>query len=262
MIDTEYRPLAQAPRRQRGFTLIELMIALLIGLFLLGGLMTLVQDNRRSFSTQNQLSQLQDAERLAMTIMTDVIQAAGYFPDPTSNTATSSLPVVGALTAGQFMVGTYNAVAPGDTITARYATTTGDGILNCSGSSNTTGNIPPTLYTNVFSVLNGQLVCTMNGTAYPLVGTAPGAPGTASGIVVYNLSILYGVNSTGVGSNVDSYVNASAVSNWNNVISVQITLTFQNPLWSATVQGQGTQPQYLTFQRVVGVMNQTGIQTS
>src|ERR1700734_1114330 len=99
MIDTEYRPLAQAPRRQRGFTLIELMIALLIGLFLLGGLMTLVQDNRRSFSTQNQLSQLQDAERVAVTIMTDVIQAAGYFPDPTSNPAPSSLPVVGTLTA-------------------------------------------------------------------------------------------------------------------------------------------------------------------
>src|ERR1700680_1633666 len=98
---------ARAMHRQQGYTLVELMIALLIGLFLLGGLMTIVQDNRRSFSSQNQLAQLQDSERLAMTIMTDVIQSAGYFPDPTSNSATSALPAVGAIAAGQAMQGTY-----------------------------------------------------------------------------------------------------------------------------------------------------------
>jgi type IV pilus assembly protein PilW len=249
-----YHSSARAPHAQQGYTMIELMIALLIGLFLLGGLMTIVQDNRRSFSSQNQLAQLQDSERLAMTIMTDVIQAAGYFPDPTSNSATSSIPGIGAMTAGQAMLGTYNAAVPGDTITVRYATTTGDGVLNCTGTSNATGNVPPTLYTNVFSVVNGQLVCTMNGTAYPLVGAVTGTP---NAIIVNKLSILYGVDSAGIGSNVDSYVNAAAVANWNNVISVQITLTFQNPLWTV---GQSAQLQFLTFSRVVGVMNQIGIQ--
>ena len=254
---SEYHSSAQAPRRQNGFTMIELMVALLIGLFLLGGMLTLVQDNRRSFINQNQLAQLQDSERLAMTIMTDVIQTAGYFPDPTTNTATSALPAVGAMSAGQAMLGVYNAAAPGDIITVRYATTTGDGILNCTGASNITGNVPPTTYSNVFSVVNGQLVCTLNGTAYPLVGAVTNTP---NAIIVNTLGILYGVDSAGVGSNVDSYVTAAGVANWNNVISVKITLTLQNPLWSATpVQGQGNQPQYLTFQRVVGVMNQTGI---
>jgi type IV pilus assembly protein PilW len=247
--------------KQSGFTIIELMIALFIGLFLLGGLLTLVQDNRRSFVNQNQLAQLQDSERLAMTLMTDVIQAAGYFPDPTTNTAAAALPAAGAMAAGQPMTGTFNAAAPGDTITARYATTTGDGVLNCTGASNTTGNVAPDLYTNVFAVVNGQLVCTLTnevGTrTYPLVGAVTNTP---NAIIVNKLSILYGVDSAGVGNNVDSYVTAAGVANWNHVISVRIQLTFQNPLWSATpVQGQGTQPQYLTFQRVIGVMNQTGI---
>jgi type IV pilus assembly protein PilW len=255
---SKYHPSARTPHTQKGYTIIELMIALLIGLFLLGGLMTIVQDNRRTFSSQNQLAQLQDSERLAMTIMTDVIQSAGYFPDPTSNSANSALPAVGPMVAGQAMQGTYNAAAPGDSITVRFATTTGDGVLNCTGSSNVTGSVPPTLYTNLFSVVNGQLVCTMNGQAYSLVGAVTNTP---NAIIINKLSILYGVDSAGVGSNVDSYVNATAVTNWNNVISVQVTLTFQNPLWSATVHGQGTQPQFLTFQRVVGVMNQTGIQT-
>ena len=52
----------------------------MIGLFLMGALLTIVQTNRRVFGDQNQLSQLQDNERMAMTMMADVIQSAGYFP--------------------------------------------------------------------------------------------------------------------------------------------------------------------------------------
>ena len=247
----------RAPRRQGGCTLGELLIAVLIGLFLLGGLMTLVQDNRRTFSSQNMLSQLQDSERLAMTMMTDVIQAGGYFPDPTTNTAISALPVSGTIAAGQPFFGTYNAAAPGDSITVRYATTTGDTILNCAGGTNTTGAVAPLLYTNTFSVLNGQLLCTLNGTVYPLVGTVS-ASVVPNAIIVNNLSILYGINSSGSGSNVDTYVTAAGVTNWNNVISVKITLTFNNPLYVAGVAGT-PQPQYITFQRIVSVMAQTGI---
>jgi type IV pilus assembly protein PilW len=246
-----------AQRRERGFTLVELLIAVLIGLFLLGGLMTLVQDNRRTFSSQNMLSQLQDSERLAMTMMTDVVQTGGYFPDPTTNTAISALPVAGVIAAGQGFYGIYNAAPPGDTLTVRYATITGDTIINCAGGTNTTGAITPLVYTNTFSVVNGQLICTLNGTVYPLVGTASASvvPNT---IIVNNLSLLYGVNSSGSGTNVDTYVTAAGVTNWSSVISVKITLTFNNPLYVAGAPGV-PQPQYITFQRIVSVMGQTGI---
>ena len=52
---------------QRGFTLVELMIALLIALFLIGGLVTLVGAMKITFANQNGLSQLQESERMAMT---------------------------------------------------------------------------------------------------------------------------------------------------------------------------------------------------
>lgn len=237
-------------RGQRGYTLLEIMIAMVIGLSMLGGLLTLEQYNRTAFSNQSQLAQLQDNERMVMTIIADVIQSAGYFPDPTSNTASLTLTASGSFATSQTVTGTYSATAPGDTISVRYMTASGDGVLNCSGSSNATGGNQ--LYVNTFSVVNGQLVCSMNGTPYTLVG------GVQS-LSVQSLSVLYGVKTdfTVDNNNVDIYLTAAQMTatNWKNVISVMVTLTFNNPLY---VAGQG-QPQTLTVQRVVGVMSKIGI---
>ena len=72
---------SQRPSRsQTGFTLVELMIAILIGLFLTGGLLTLTGAMKRTGKVQTGLDLLHDNQRLASTIMTDVIQSAGYFP--------------------------------------------------------------------------------------------------------------------------------------------------------------------------------------
>jgi type IV pilus assembly protein PilW len=236
-----------ASRDQRGFTLLELMIALTIGIFLLGALLIIVQTNKTVFGNQNKLSQLQDSERMALTMITDVIQSAGYFPDPTINTQSSALTAVGLFASGQAISGTHAAAAPGDQINVRYMTASGDNILNCSGQSNVTG--ANTLYVNSFQIVGNQLVCTMNGTDYNLV----------SGVT--NLQILYGVkaNLIAVGNDVDTYMSADQVTAallWNNVITVMVNLTFTNPLYvAAAPQGQ---PATIQIQRVVGVMNQTG----
>jgi type IV pilus assembly protein PilW len=246
-------PLASRRHTQLGVSMVELMVALLLGLFLMGGLVGLVQSNKRAFGSQNELSQLQDAERLAMTMMNDVVEQAGYFPDPTVNTQTSALPAAGAFAVGQSLTGTYSAAAPGDTLSVRYTTATGDGILNCAGSSNTTG--ANATYTNTFSVVVtggvGQLVCTREtGTSYVLVNN------------VTNLSVLYGVDTAGSGDNVDTYMTAAQVTaagDWNSVMSAQVSLTFNNPLYSApgqpVVPGQ---PPFITIKRNINIMKQTG----
>ena len=253
---------------QRGFTLIEILIALLIGVFLLAALLTIVQANRRVYGDQTQLAQLQDSERMALTLMTDVTQMAGYFPNPTANTLDGSLPATAPFqNAGQSIFGTFSTTAPGDSISVRYMTAGSDGILNCSGLSNTNAvggaNI---LYVNTFSIVNGQLVCTLTSSAAPtpvqynLVNGVTNAT-TAAGLGgVVNLSILYGVktNAGAAGNAVDTYLNASqvtAANDWNSIISVLIELTFTNPLFT---NGSTTQPKTLEIQRVVGVMNQLG----
>jgi type IV pilus assembly protein PilW len=241
---------------QRGFTLLELMIAMTIGLFLAGALITVVQTNKTDFLNQNQLEQMQDGQRMAMTMMTDVIQSAGYFPQPWVNTLGGTLVANGAFANSQAITGQYLAATPGDSISVRYLTAPQDGILNCSGLSNSNpvggANV---LYVNTFAVVagvpSGQLVCTMNGTQYNLV----------SGVT--NLSVMYGVktNLGATGNNVDTYMNATQVTAggfWQNIISVQISLTFTNPLYTGAGLGQAPT---ITIQRVIDVMNQTGPST-
>jgi type IV pilus assembly protein PilW len=239
-------------RNQRGFTLLEIMIAMTIGLFLAAALVTIVQTNKSAFLNQSQLAQLQDSERMAMTLMADVIQTAGYFPDPTVNTAGGTLIASGSFANGQTITGLYSAAAPGDTVSVRYMTAGGDGILNCSGLPNPVGG-PNTLYVNQFNVAvtggvpGGQLICTMNGIPYTLVNG------------VTNLSVFYGVktNLAATGNNVDTYLLASQMSaaNWNSVITVMVKLTFNNPLYVGAGLGQ---KQLITIQRVVNLMNQSG----
>jgi len=241
-------------QRQRGFTMVELMVALLIGLFLMGGLMTLLQNNRKAFSSQSLLGQLQDSERLAMTMMSGVIQQSGYFPDPTLNSP-ATLPAVGTFAAGQGLTG--STTAGSDTIIARYATAPGDGILNCSGTSNPATSGANATYSNAFSIaVNGgvsQLVCTdQSGNVYPLVNG------------VTKLQVLYGVSTSATNTtNVDTYMTAAQVTNWNNVISAKITLTFVNPMYG-NLPGQTTLASTLAtidFTRIIPVMSNTGIAT-
>jgi len=59
-------------------------------------------------------------------------------------------------------------------------------------------------------------------------------------------------------NSVDAYLDATAMTAayWGKVLSVKIRLTFANPMF-----GQPGQPQTIQFERVVDVMNKTGVST-
>jgi len=230
----------------RGLSLVELLVATFLGIFLLGGLLTLEQGTKRSFGNQNLLTQLQDGERLAMTLMAEVVESAGYFPNPALNTLNGSLPVSAPfVNLGQSVYGVSNATAGGDSLTIRFLTASGDGTINCVGGTNTSG--AQVLYVNTFSVVSGQLVCAVNGAAaVPLVSN------------VQSMSVLYGVktNFSVTNTSADSYLTAAQMTavDWSNVNSVRVTLVFVNPL-----AGQAGQPATISFSRVICVMNKCGV---
>ena len=66
-------------RRQLGLSLIELMVALVIGLLLLGGLIQIYLSNKQSYNAQEQLARMQESGRFAMDLITRDLRRAGYW---------------------------------------------------------------------------------------------------------------------------------------------------------------------------------------
>lgn len=248
-------------QRQRGYSLIEILIALLVALFLLAGLGSMVAGTRKTSTNQTSLAQLQDEERLAMSMINDVLQTAGYFDANPSDTATytsatAAFPAITTtggpsnpvLVAGQALGGTHSTTTP-DTLVVQYRTNGSDNVIACDGTTSTGA----ATYTNFFFITTTtpyQLQCSKDGNASDAVTLISN---------VVNLQIWYGVSTTGT-SSVDTYVQANNVANWANVISARVTLTFNNPLYyqpGGTVVVPG-QPQYVTFTRVITLQSRAG----
>lgn len=237
-------------RAQGGFTLVELMITTTISVFLLAGVLTTLQSTRKAYSQQYELAQLQDNQRLAMTLIADVVESAGYFPNPATNTSAAFMASGGIWSAdGQSLVGTANGSAPGDTLTVRYGAATNDNVFDCVGRQNTGGT--PTLVSTFKVVVDASgtswLVCNNGVQDYQLVKD------------VTNLQVIYGVHlGAATGSCTDTYQTTAQMvatpANWAQVCSVRVSLTFNNRV---SLAAGGT----LTIQRTVAVMNTAGANT-
>jgi type IV pilus assembly protein PilW len=246
-----------ARRAQRGFSLIELMVAVAIALFLIGGIVTVLQNIRLTSALQTQMAQLQDGERLAMTMMAGVVESAGYFPNPSLNTAAATMPIGAgssfAAAGTPVVIGTSNFNAQGDSMTVRYAAALNDNAFNCQGGSNTAVG-PYDSWENTFYVNGGsQLVCAMWTASTQKTVTQPLVNGVKS------MSVVYGVqtNAVGNGTCTDTYMTAAqvtAAAAWASVCSAVVTLTFFDPTYPAGP----TQPT-VRFSRVMALMQTAGV---
>jgi type IV pilus assembly protein PilW len=246
--------------RATGFTLIEMMVALLIGLFIIGAVLTLTFAMKRSTVVQGTNTGLQENQRVVLTVLNDTIQQAGYFPNPVTTTPVNAFPISAPFTsAGQSIFSSGTLTGP---IYVRYSSAGNDGVINCLGG---TSAVAVTYVAEFSTDGNQNLLCTLttitNGTA------VTGAPQIiASGIS--GLFSVYGVHTNPVGAyqSIDSYLTADIVtanSLWSNVISVQLTLIFTNPLYNSgstlTAGQSSTVPQTYVIVRTIALMNTTGV---
>lgn len=243
------------PAHQRGFTLIELMVTVAIAMFLLGGLVTIMGNVRTTNLNQQALAQLQDEQRFAMTVITDAIQAGGYFADPTigattfgnsANPAPTAAFQAGYVFAGSH-VGATDAVAR-DSIATRFQTAPNHGPILCNGTDSAQQAAQTYQIQLSLSAAN-ELQCSVNNAApLPLV----------SGVQA--MAIYYGVkrDPTFADYNVDTYVNWTNMNNndFNTISAVRVVLTFTNPL-----ANQPSQPPTITMERVISVMARAGVHT-
>ncbi|SER12557.1 type IV pilus assembly protein PilW [Amphritea atlantica] len=65
-------------KREKGFSLIELMIALVLGLFIIGGVLAVFIGSSASFNSNESLSRVQEDGRFALEILTEDLRNVGY----------------------------------------------------------------------------------------------------------------------------------------------------------------------------------------
>lgn len=226
------------PSRQAGFSLVELMVAVTVGLFLTLGLSQVFVGMYSTSNSQKSLAQYSDSIRAVAVELTNNVELAGYFANVAGQTAAQALPAhtnandSSSYVAGTGIIGTGSGSGTGassDTINVAYQTggNNVDQVINCQGV--TGPNSTYTTYYNSFYVnSSNQLVCTV----------ATGATGTASTPLVLannvkSMSILYGVaNSTSTVATTGSWLTATqvgAAAAWGSVRAVQFTIVFNVP---------------------------------
>lgn len=97
-------------RCQNGFTLVELMVALVLGLILTGGVINIYISTKQTYRVQDNQSRLQENGRFALQYLTKDLRMAGYMgcnnlstltPNIIANAAPPPAPIFGAGTVVQ-----------------------------------------------------------------------------------------------------------------------------------------------------------------
>ncbi len=234
--------------RQRGFGLIEIMIALVVGLILTAGVIQIFAANKQTYRMLDAEGGVQENLRFGMEILGRYLRIAGYRDDPTIS-MDSAFPAVpagapvdlGFTTAGQVVSGSDN------DIIFRYL---------ADGSARTcTGNLPNSgEMVNMRLFLNGtDLRCraeVLDLTTSPITEQSDQTEPLVSDIT--NLLFRYGIDTDGDGT-ANRYDRAAGVTDWNQVVSVRMTLTLQSAeANTSTTAGNRLQRGYTT---TIGLRN-------
>lgn len=237
------RPLVAA----RGFTIVEFMVAIAIGLIVSMVVGQIFVGSRQSFSSQEDSARMQENMRAASIILARTIRMAGYVSDAGRNSTDvfpkASAPAItgaeDATTAGLPSQTTdpvkptpSSPVTKPDTITVRYqgsgnGTGTADGtVVDCAG-----GNVDfNATAANIFAVrpatkpdgtVSSSLYCsTDNGTTWQEL-----VPD------VDNMQILYGVDTDadGAANRYQRITDVISADQLDNVVSVRVWLLLRSP---------------------------------
>lgn len=218
----------------KGFSLIELLVGMVIGLFLLLGLSTYFVQNKQTFAYQKSQVNQQEHERIMANLMGRSLRQAGFAP-ATTNRLTGqelSFPAVGAYGSGQFVAGTQGThdvtvngqaaavTYPDDTLSVRYV---GDpSLARCNGTVPTTD----VLVADTVSVDGVQFICDTDGVTQTALFGGVNVPLTQQ-MRVLGMAVTYGVD-TDSDSSVDAIVRANDVADWTQVRIVELEIHFQS----------------------------------
>lgn len=253
------------PASTRGFTLVECMVAMAIGLLLLSGAFELFAVSRCLFTLQHEVARAQEGGRVALSVMAHTTRQAGFSRD-----AQRSSDGLAALfhSGAPRVAGTEGGKEP-DTLTVRYQGHEDGSMLDCLGNPVTCmGNaqcaanpaIGSLVVTNRFFLTPASpdsglrsLSCTRSIPAAnpPKTDTQPLAEG------VSDLQVTYGLDTDGDMA-ANRYADArqvEAAGGWARVVSVRLLVTTQG----SNLKGSGVRaPALQRYERTVSLRNPVG----
>lgn len=209
-------------KKQSGFTLVELMLAIAVGLILVAIIAQIYIGSKQTYRTQDDLARLQEDGRYAIESVSRSLRLAGYWPDFSQTYLTlfpPSTEAIGGTEGG-------GSTVPDTLIVRHYgsgpAGAADNSIRDCIGA----GVDSITRARLTFSVAGNALQCARDGGAsIRLINN------------VTNLQILYGVD-TGVDNVADIYQTASPAPAWDNVRVVRLCIEMQTANDNVTPSAQ------------------------
>jgi type IV pilus assembly protein PilW len=211
-------------RQQGGFTLVEIMVAITIGLLMLAGILQISAASKESGRLQRNMSFVQENIRLSTEILGRDIRQAGYYEDdnPTQAISAGFAPFMNLSTSSTTDT-TAAITADGGGGESDQITVTYESDTDCLGQD--TFNVGTTVgeeannhfAVNHYFIASERLMCRGNGNIFsqPLVEG------------VESMQILYGENTDGDPRSANRYVQAGEA-NPNNIVSVRIALRFHS----------------------------------
>ena len=209
---------------QRGLGLVELMLALAIGLFIAIGLVQQFISLRSTERTVATLSQMQDQQRMAMHFLRAAVNNAGSYTVVLDSSLPPPFPQASPFADNQTWVGSGSS-ASNSTLSVRFRASSGDGLRGCADSLS-----PDHVYSDTF-----QIVQDGAGTSYLGCAERDSTLGSSPALRylvahVRAMQVRYGVDVEGTGS-VSQYLygdDVAARGLWPNVKTAQVSLEFDN----------------------------------
>ena len=211
------------PARQRGLSLIELMIAMLISTFMIIGATQVYIDNKRTYQFQQGQSSNQNLGRMIQLLLDKEVARTGFRAKPLLNTSLSSaFPAISssngcpAFAAGETLLLSSDSTG----VCYRYQGASDGADLDCLGNKISAGSnvLSRIAYASSTTAGIGSLTCSVGGVSTTLVdGLAdfvlfklPGSSGAGQGMRYAALLISSATLRDGVSSSVlDQWKNLS-----------------------------------------------------
>lgn len=286
-------PLSLSPfSRQKGLSLIELMISLALGLLIIAAVGTVYLGSRQTFRTQDAMARMQEGARYVFETMGFDLRQTGFGCASVNTDALDATwynnlfkrPLQGYESGAGLPASVTGAVANTDALYILRADKSRESLITAPGTTSAAHGVSNgglVVITEAFKDATVYVVGSASGSGYTLGASSPCQPGAPvpdsvnfrllplSGHVYFirnndsgepslyhetllangtteaqelvegveDMEIKYGEDTSQAtlpecpddGCSADGYFDADAVTNWNRVVSVRVTLTMRTP---------------------------------